>query len=416
MNKIKLVTAIVGGGMFLFLLYSFIVNNYFELGYPYNTFLSSKIDCFMDFYNVNYFVHDFNPYSSNKNVSYPPFALILAYPFSLFYNYSKHGSVSARESVLPVLSYLILVLSFSYFLLKLIYQTIKGNGKLNDYIVTVVLFLTYPVFYLLNCGNYIMITFIFLYFFVFYYTTNPRKSLFFLSAAIAMKIYPIMFILLFLAKKRYRDILSTVVMTGCLSLIPMLLFKGSFYLNIINFINNLLFFSHGHVNEIQNMSWSSSLSGIFKIPIMLSNHGTVPFDIKLPYLVLVVVLTGIVIFLLKKENDLCRCVIYLLSLQILIMPVSYDYSLIYLYIPLLLLLNKQKDLEREDFFSITVIAILFIPKSYGILFHDWIWTVSIQSFITPLLLLLLIIYPFSKRMSKGLFLKKVNNEANFITS
>lgn len=398
MNKIKLAVSIIGCGMFLFLLYSFILNNYFDWGYPYSTFLCSKIDSFMDFYNVNWFVDDFHPYSDEKNVSYPPFALIIAYPFSLFFNYSKHGPLLGRESILGVISYLLLFFSFSWFLLKCIYQTVKSGDRFNNIIYTIILFLTYPVFYMFDRGNYIMITFVFVYFFVYYYNINQKKSLCFLSAAIAMKIYPIMFLLILFTEKKYKNIWKIFLVTGILSIIPILLFRGDFFSNLTNFVNNLLFFSKGHVNEIQNLSWSSSLSGIIKIPIMLFNRGIVPFDIKIPYLVLAFVLIGIVFYLLKKEVTLDRKIIYLLSLQILIMPVSYDYALIYLYIPLLLLLKKERALERKDVFSIIIIALLFIPKAYGILFHDWIWTVSVGSFINPVLLLLLIIYPFYKEV------------------
>lgn len=398
MNKVKLTATIIGSGMFLFLLYSFVVNHYFGLGYPYNTFLCSDIDNFMDFYNVNEFVCKFDPYAPDRNVSYPPFALILAYPFSLFFKYSSYGPLAAKESLLGISSYLILFISFSWFLLKSIYHTIKGNGKLNDFIFTVILFSTYPTLFLFDRGNYLMIAFIFLYLFVHYYTISPNKSLYFLSAAIAMKIYPIVFLFYFLAKKRYKDIWKVIIITGCFSIIPMLLFRGDFVSNITNFIHSLLFFSKGYVNEIQNMSWHSSLSGIIKIPVMLFNQGTVPFDIKVPYLLLVAILVGIVLFLLKKEVQLDRKINYLISLQILIMPVSYDYNLIYLYIPLLLLLRKSRVLEREDYFSIVIIALLFVPKAYGILFHDWIWSVSIQSFITPILLLSLIVFPFCIRI------------------
>lgn len=410
MDKVKLTITVIGSGMFLFLLYSFVVNNYLGMGYPYNTFLCSKTDSFMDFYNVNYFISDFRPYSSDKEVSYPPFALILAYPFSLFFHYSKHGSVVARESLLAVSSYLILLISFSWYLLQLIYRTVKGSGRLNGFIYTAILFFTYPVFFLFDRGNYIMITFVFLSLFAYYYTVSPNKSLYFLSAAIAMKIYPILFIFLFLAEKRYKDIWKIAIITGCFSIIPMLLFRGEFLSNITGFVNNLLFFSNGHVNEIQNMSWNSSLSGIIKIPIMLFNQGTVPFDIKIPYVLLVVILIAIVCFLLKKEVRIDRKITYLVSLQILIMSVSSDYNLIYLYIPLLLLLKNSKALNREDYFSIIIIALLFVPKSYGILFHDSIWAVSIQSFINPVLLLSLVVYPFCKRMFECFQTKEANQE------
>lgn len=112
-DKVRLVVTIIGIGMFLSLLYYFILNNYWGVEYPHNTFLFLSEDNFMDFYNVNYFVDDFSPYSSNKNISYPPFALLIAYPFSLFFQYTKYGSPVARENFFAVSSYLILFFFFS---------------------------------------------------------------------------------------------------------------------------------------------------------------------------------------------------------------------------------------------------------------------------------------------------------------
>ena len=165
-DKVRLVVTIIGIGMFLSLLYYFILNNYWGVEYPHNTFLFLSEDNFMDFYNVNYFVDDFSPYSSNKNISYPPFALLIAYPFSLFFQYTKYGSPVARENFFAVSSYLILFFFFSWFLLKEIYQTIKSDDKWKDSIYTFILFFTYPVFFLFDRGNYLMLTFVFLYLFV----------------------------------------------------------------------------------------------------------------------------------------------------------------------------------------------------------------------------------------------------------
>lgn len=394
-NKLSLVVVIIAAGMFLFLLYSFILTNYWGLGYPYNAFLCSPEDNFMDFYNVNYFVNDFSPYSSNKHVSYPPFALLLAYPFSLFFQYTKYGSPAARDNFLAISSYVILFLSFSCFLLKIIYQSIKGNGKWKDIIYTIILFLTYPVFFLFDRGNYVMLTFIFLYLFVFYYYVHPSWSLCFLSAAIAMKVYPIFFILLLLNQRRWKDICKVTLMTGCFCIIPLFLFKNSFWENLTNFFANFFSFSGGYATEIANMSWNLSLMGVIKLPIMLFNQGTVPFSVVIPYLLLVVLVFCIVLFLLNKEMQLARKVNYLLVMQLLIMPISVDYNLIYMYIPFLLLLKKEK-LDRDDFFTIIIIALLFVPKAYGVLFHERISFVTIQSFINPILLLSLIVYPFLK--------------------
>ena len=403
-DKVRLVVTIIGIGMFLSLLYYFILNNYWGVEYPHNTFLFLSEDNFMDFYNVNYFVDDFSPYSSNKNISYPPFALLIAYPFSLFFQYTKYGSPVARENFFAVSSYLILFFFFSWFLLKEIYQTIKSDDKWKDSIYTFILFFTYPVFFLFDRGNYLMLTFVFLYLFVYYCYTCPKLSLVCLSAAIAMKIYPVFFLLLFLVEKRWKDIGKVIFWTGCFSIIPLFLFRGSFFDNLVNFLTHLFSFSGGYDTEIANMAWNLSLLGIIKIPIMLFNQGEVPYSVEMPYLLLGILLVSIVIYLLIKETRLSRKITYLLALQLLIMPLSIDYALVFLYIPLLLLLGTAK-LEHEDYLTMVIIALLFIPKTFVVLFYEEIAVVTIQNIVNPILLLLLIFLPFYRQM-KGKLCKR----------
>ena len=137
---------------------------------------------------------------------------------------------------------------------------------------------------------------------------------------------------------------------------------------------------------------------------MLFNQGEVPYSVEMPYLLLGILLVSIVIYLLIKEIRLSGKITYLLALQLLIMPLSIDYALVFLYIPLLLLLGTAK-LEHEDYLTMVIIALLFIPKTFVVLFYEEIAVVTIQNIVNPILLLLLIFLPFYRQM-KGKLCKR----------
>lgn len=227
-----------------------------------------------------------------------------------------------------------------------------------------------------------------------------------------MKIYPVFFLLLFLVNKRWKDIGNVFFWTGVFSIIPLLLFRGSFFDNLVNFLTHLFSFSGGYDTEIANMAWNLSLLGVIKIPIMLFNQGEVPYSVGIPYLLLGILLVSMVIYLLMKETRLLRKITYLLAFQLLIMPLTIDYALVFLYIPLLLLLKTEK-LEKEDYFTMVIIALLFIPKTYVVLFYEEIAVVTIQNIINPILLLLLIVFPFCRQM-KDYWCKRNKNVSETI--
>ena len=62
-------------------------------------------------------------------------------------------------------------------------------------------------------------------------------------------------------------------------------------------------------------------------------------------------------------------------------------------------------MEHEDYLTMVIIALLFIPKTFVVLFYEEIAVVTIQNIVNPILLLLLIFLPFYRQM-KGKLCKR----------
>ena len=398
----KIIIRLVGVGMFIYLLFSFIKYHYFPQ-YPENALLFSRNDAFMDFYSVNSFAHNLTPYSGDT--SYPPFALALAYPFSMFFDYSHFPARMARVHIASILSYEIIFIPFCIFMLITIYKTTSRNTFSVNMVNTCVLWFSYPMIFLLDRGNYLVITYIFIYLFIYFYYSNKKISLWFLAAAISSKIYPILFLMLLVAEKRFRDILYVLITCCFITIISFSFFFGSILFSILQFYHNIFEFTNGF-SAVQNNSYSSSIRGIVDIPIMVLNNGMIPFNLKLVYNIISIALTLMVAFLVKMDRVFWRRIYYLLVLQILLVPISPDYNLVYLYIPLLLVLKQQNQHGKLDYFLVIIIGLLLTPKSYYILFsiniikYNVVYETSIQSFINPLLLFISLLVPLMKIWSR----------------
>ena len=119
-------------------------------------------DSFMDFFNVNYFVKDSDPYFAEGS-SYPPLALSIAKIFSLMTDYSG-GSKVGRSSVGGIIS---LTVFFLIFIISTYKMIEKRVGGIRAGMVYVLLFLSAQNLFLIQRGNYLCLTFIFTALFVF---------------------------------------------------------------------------------------------------------------------------------------------------------------------------------------------------------------------------------------------------------
>lgn len=373
-NKIKLLSGIILLGFFVAIIFHGVMGMWFKLPYPYNTFLFSPQDSIGDFTGILFYVKDFAPFNNiNGWVNYFPLAYILLFPFSLI-----------KSQIIAYAIFATMFLSF------LTYANIKNlwcvnlTKKQNVMNLLVLTFLSYPVIMAVNRGNFDM--FLIILFAAFIYLFKSEKYL--LSAVIlaianAIKPFTLIFLVLLLFKKRYKDALVSVIISALLVIGGFMLLKGEFIQQMAHFIINLRLFESLYVYNNSNMASIGMHGGsslFMALKLLFARITTFPI---VPVLLLVkiyhvfsIFITICTVYFVSREQLFWKQ-ITLLTIYILLMPyVVNDYKLIFLFVPIWLFANAEEPLERNisnnsinktvnnfDLWYVILFGLLFIPKN-----------------------------------------------------
>jgi Protein of unknown function (DUF2029). len=264
--------------------------------------------------------------------------------------------------------------------------------KLPNVINTLILLFSYPIIFAVDRGNNILIAIIALYFFVYFYELDNKLYILFLSIAISIKIFPLLFILMIFFDKKYKDIVKIIFCTGILSTFPLLLFDQTIMFNITSFIHNLLSFNNGYSVELVNITNNISIHGLVKTICMGINDWKMPFQSNIISLILNITILFMLYLILKNEKSYWKKILTITLSIILIPSISIEYNLVYLVVPMLCFLNKGIE-EQSDFIYAVLLGLLFIPKNYIVLNYFLVnYVISTQTIIDTMLMLGLVIY------------------------
>jgi hypothetical protein len=254
-DKIRSISAIVVIGFGAAVIYHYFVGAYLNVGYPTNSFLFIPQDRFMDFINNSQLQTQYNgSYSYGGSPTNYLFNL-----FSLFNNKSVVNNYVIFASFFTVF---LLIYNFLY-MKKQNYSFVSHSGDL--FILT---FLSYPYLFCIDRGNPEMLIFVFLSIAI-YCHLRGRDILAaaFLSFAISAKIYFIIFLLLFLVDKKYKELV--------LSLLFMVIIK-----KLMPLIDKTLY-SSANPSHLQTDLALISILFIFAISLVLVNWNKVYNDLKI---------------------------------------------------------------------------------------------------------------------------------------
>ncbi len=212
-------------------------------------FHQDRLDAFMDFFNVNYFVAGGrNPYTDPASVSsYPPLALLIARFFARFADYGI-GSFIARESMggfLSLLLFLELFLLLGGVSLYVLCRRLGFGGGATA-LLSAVFLLSAPVLFVLERANYLVFAFAFvLLFFALYGSRRAfwrEVGYLALAAAFGIKLYPVAFGIVIFKDKRYFALVRLALYCAAMFFVPFLFFDGKMA-NLAVFWENLRSFS-----------------------------------------------------------------------------------------------------------------------------------------------------------------------------
>ena len=327
--------------------------------YPYNTFLFEIDDKFEDFSVVVGETIGMNPYENFLSGQYP-FTLLVGSIFSSFSNN---------------IGYLLFVVIFAFVYYIFSYQFFRLEKKPLGLLLTIIITtLSYPLLFSLDRGNFELLVFAFLLIFLYYYNKGKYlESAIFLAMASALKIYPAIFLLLFIKDKKYKEILITIGTIAGLTLASLLFFKGGIWknlqylLNFSNISNNWVFNSFLSIDKDTLVQRGVSLLTFIKIivhqmdiplPVFISQN-----FLSLYYILVAIIFLPIAYYVVFVEKVLWKNVTLLTVSMLLLPTLSADYKLMHMYLPLFMFVNARES-NRMDIVYLISFAILLIPKNY----------------------------------------------------
>lgn len=244
--------------------------------------------------------------------------------------------------------------------------------------------LSYPVLFALDRGNVELTIFLLLWLsLALIERTRYMAAAVPLAIAASMKLVPLLLAAVFVAERKWRALLLTIGLTVGLSVIALLAMHGGFSQNVHGLRQGLHDFSNIEQSESghHSLQHGTSIRGLLAV---LVGEGWSwlkgPLDAQryISYGIGAVFVTGALLLPLLLWERVALLVITL----IVVPPVSFDYRLIHLLLPILLLLRQARPVPR---LPVLLLALMLVPKSLPVLYAD----INIGTVLNPLLLLAL---------------------------
>lgn len=188
-------------------------------------------DFMADFFNLQRYISDRDPYYNEINTrsehGYLPLSYLLMVPFNNLCDYAHMSLEDCWHSPIAVYSaILFLIISLFFFFDSLFRLNSKKGWRTHN---TFLLLFTALFLHTIERGNEIFISAACIYYFLAFYDAENvwqrRLGLFCLCVAAVLKVHPVLFGILLLQDKRYKDIAFCIVTGLILTFVPFLYFK-----------------------------------------------------------------------------------------------------------------------------------------------------------------------------------------------
>lgn len=406
-NKIWIYSLVVIFGLIAFLSYRYIGSRLWGLEYPWNSFLFLPNDRFMDFFNINQMVADFDPYTDNS--SYPPLALVAAYFFAwIIPGSASKTAMEVRDEGLTGKMWLLAMYSVCLIIIMIavcrrIFTTIPKEVRLIPKLIflgtiSLSIILSAPVIYAFDRGNYLIVCVLFLTLFCLYYDKNDYAAAVFLAVAASLKVFPVLLFFVFFLGKKWKP-LFVGLFTGAVStLVCAAVLQGGLIQNLWRFTRSLLGFSSGP--DPYSSYYYRYAIGLrtFIGTSFIAIKSYIPPIVPITQLTLAVsaLLVILVIIMCVMDKRVWRQILYLSFLMVLVPTPSFYYNLAYLIGPVFLFLLKEKQ-EKYDMLFLGGFCFLMIPTSYYFFLatcsEGLVW-IGINCLLDPLIMIILLSISF----------------------
>lgn len=340
----------------------FFIQGIITRGYSFYNFFSRDIsNYFMDFYNTLATLI-IGPYDNGS--IYPPLPLLMYKILLRFipYDIVEKGSFAIRATQTGQIVFLAYTLITLMVFFALIIEAKKGT-RLEKYIFILVTLFSAPFLFQFERANIIFVALLFSMTFIFFKDSKNHIirefALVSLAVSSAIKIYPVLFGLLLIKDRRYKDFFKICIYGLALFILPFFFISGINQLH--NLINNFSYASRattewglGYAVNTQNLvRIIAAFFGDF-------SHGSILLGRILSIIIFVLGIVG-AIFIRSKW----KTITLLTLLMILVPPISYEYTLVFMIIPLILFLDSKEKKNRFDYIYLICFVLIFIPLNIG---------------------------------------------------
>ncbi|MGN1421157.1 MAG: glycosyltransferase family 87 protein [Eubacterium sp.] len=315
-----------------------------------------------------------NPYEIDA--IYPAFAYCLIYFFNFFIpgtytdNFDDLSAICSNSEALVIahIFYAAITLAIAYFIVKAF-----GDKKyVGKYLLVFIFITSSPFIFLIERGNTVIITIVFLFIYLFYYNSENKKlrelALICLACAATMKLYPAVFGLLLLADKRYKEAVRAVIYGVLLFVVPFFFMGGIG--EIPTMLKNSLTLNSDTLTGSTGFGYGFKVNATSSIGCILDWLFGKSYSVYIKMVVYFVVglLIGSVFFHKSSWKKVAS-----LSLIVILMPdFSFIYNVIYL-LPVLVMFireNKGKKLSFSNLVYTLCFVGAFAPLPYGDIFRS----------------------------------------------
>lgn len=303
-----------------------------------NYFVNDYTNTSMDYFNMLACL-DFNdPYELGSN--YPPMCFLVLkvlYSFIPKKLIGKGNGFYYRQFMQGQIVYM----AYTLILILIVWELVKNfniGKKVDNLLLAIGILFSGPVLFTLERGNLIFICLPCMLVFLKYFDAEEKGkrqwAYFALAVAASIKLYPALFGILILYKKRYREAIYTVILGLTLFLLPCFAFGG---FNVIGKMLKGIDMSI-ELQESTGLAYNFSFGNLVKI---LAAFGGRKIQEQAVVGIILPLLICTTIFLLCREE---WKKIYAVSLLCIWVPsFSYTYTLLFMILPMISCLKNSDD-------------------------------------------------------------------------
>jgi hypothetical protein len=414
-RRIGLATLIVLVGTTLSVGWHYVAGAYLGLRYPMTSFLFTSTDRFNDLLNTIRDVRVFDAVRGGVTLAYTPLQHAVLY---LCIRLTRMLGVGSALLWITMAAFVGLLV---YFLIRFFTERSVGLA-VNAQRVFILAALSYPVLFVLDRANTEMLVFAAVFGFVFFYYIKPNRWLWIacLAAAICLKIYPGVLILIPLSDRRFRDSTYALIATVVATLVSVwfLGVQSQYGLaGVLQLWKTYLFGANGqggaHAIWWAGIQHGHSIWGAsYLIDVLVGK----PFSLAVlqkVYLVFAAIaaVAGAAWTYFGHLRPWQKLTI--VTFMYMLLPFSsHDYTLLHVYFPLALFVATEET-QRFDRILTVLFALLLVPLDYYYfiqnarfwpveLGQDAGWMMGMSVIVYPLIMLVILaLIAFQSRRSNG---------------